>query len=88
MLARSTGACDGSMPAATEYVGSRWYRAPEILLGSTRYTHAADMWSVACIVAEVYTGKTLLLGNSTTNQARAHAQRAAACETRRDRQRR
>jgi len=35
---------DGSMPVLTEYVATRWYRAPEILLGSTKYTKAVDMW--------------------------------------------
>ena len=33
-------------PILTDYVATRWYRAPEILLGSTRYTKAVDMWSV------------------------------------------
>lgn len=30
-----------------------WYRAPEVLLGTTLYSPAVDMWSVACIFAEV-----------------------------------
>ena len=30
-----------------------WYRAPEVLLGCTHYTPAVDMWSVACIFAEM-----------------------------------
>ena len=33
-------------PVLTDYVATRWYRAPEILLGSTRYTKAVDMWAV------------------------------------------
>ena len=37
-------------PVLTEYVATRWYRAPEILLGSTKYTKAVDMWSVGCIL--------------------------------------
>ena len=32
----------------TDYVATRWYRAPEILLGSTRYTFGIDMWSSGC----------------------------------------
>lgn len=32
-------------PILTDYVATRWYRAPEILLGSTRYTFGVDMWS-------------------------------------------
>jgi serine/threonine protein kinase len=35
----------GRNPVLTDYVATRWYRAPEILLGSTRYTHGVDMWS-------------------------------------------
>ena len=30
-----------------------WYRAPEVLLGTTHYSPAVDMWSVACIFAEL-----------------------------------
>ena len=41
---------DGSPPVLTEYVATRWYRAPEILLGSTKYSKAVDMWSVGCIL--------------------------------------
>jgi serine/threonine protein kinase len=32
-------------PILTDYVATRWYRAPEILLGSTKYTFGVDMWS-------------------------------------------
>lgn len=37
---------DGCAPVLTEYVATRWYRAPEILLGSTKYTKAVDLWSL------------------------------------------
>ena len=40
------------------YVQSRYYRAPEILLGLP-YDHAVDMWSLGCILAELYTGSPL-----------------------------
>ena len=40
------------------YVQSRYYRAPEIVLGN-RYDHAVDMWSLGCIVFELITGKPL-----------------------------
>ncbi|GIX75009.1 hypothetical protein CEXT_295531, partial [Caerostris extrusa] len=33
-----------SDPTLTEYVATRWYRAPEILLGSKRYTKGVDIW--------------------------------------------
>jgi cell cycle related kinase len=37
----------------THQVGTRWYRAPELLYGSQRYTPAVDMWAVGCILAEM-----------------------------------
>lgn len=55
-------------PVLTEYVATRWYRAPEILLGSQHYTKAVDMWSIGCIVGEMVVGKAIFAGNSTLNQ--------------------
>eukprot|EP01087_Luapelamoeba_hula_P014433 TRINITY_DN421_c0_g1_i1.p1 TRINITY_DN421_c0_g1~~TRINITY_DN421_c0_g1_i1.p1 ORF type:complete len:522 (+),score=148.22 TRINITY_DN421_c0_g1_i1:175-1740(+) len=52
----------------TEYVATRWYRAPEILLGSTKYTKEVDMWAVGCITAELLGGKPIFPGSSTLNQ--------------------
>ena len=37
----------------TQYVATRWYRAPEIMLLPMAYTAAIDMWSVGCILAEM-----------------------------------
>ena len=51
-----------------DYVATRWYRAPEILLGSTKYTKAVDMWSVGCILGEMLCGKPIFPGTSTMNQ--------------------
>ncbi|XP_043923321.1 mitogen-activated protein kinase 15 [Protopterus annectens] len=59
---------DQETPALTEYVATRWYRAPEILLASTRYTKGVDMWSVGCILGEMLLGKPLFPGTSTINQ--------------------
>ncbi|KAM3133091.1 hypothetical protein pb186bvf_014808 [Paramecium bursaria] len=59
---------DGSPPVLTEYVATRWYRAPEILLGSTNYTKAVDMWSVGCILGELVVSKAIFPGTSTLNQ--------------------
>ena len=53
--------------ALTDYVATRWYRAPEILLGSTSYSRAVDMWALGCIIAEMFIGKPLLSGTSTVN---------------------
>lgn len=52
----------------TEYVATRWYRAPEILLGSHTYTTAVDMWSVGCMLGEIINGKSVFAGTSTINQ--------------------
>ncbi len=59
---------DGVFSDLTSYVSIRWYRAPEILLGSTQYSKAVDIWSVGCILAEMFLNKTLFPGNSTLNQ--------------------
>jgi len=45
------------------YIQSRFYRAPEIILGIP-YTSAIDMWSFGCILAELYTGFPLFPGES------------------------
>ncbi|XP_061175516.1 extracellular signal-regulated kinase 2-like isoform X2 [Saccostrea echinata] len=55
-------------PNLTEYVATRWYRAPEILLASHRYTKGVDMWSLGCILGEMLGGKPLFPGSSTLNQ--------------------
>ncbi|KAF6266005.1 mitogen-activated protein kinase 5 [Scenedesmus sp. NREL 46B-D3] len=55
-------------PILTDYVATRWYRAPEILLGSTRYTFGVDMWSSGCILGELLNGKPIFPGSSTMNQ--------------------
>ncbi|SBT45578.1 mitogen-activated protein kinase 1 [Plasmodium ovale wallikeri] len=59
---------ENKIPVLTDYVATRWYRAPEILLGSTNYTEGVDMWSLGCIMAELLTGKPIFRGNSTLNQ--------------------
>jgi len=47
----------------TPYLVSRFYRAPEIILGLS-YDYALDMWSVGCTIYELYTGKILFPGSS------------------------
>ena len=56
---------DGNM---TDYVATRWYRAPELLLGETQYTTSVDTWSVGCILAEILNRKPLLPTNNTKEQ--------------------
>ncbi|XP_066482582.1 mitogen-activated protein kinase 15 isoform X2 [Tiliqua scincoides] len=59
---------DQGNPMLTEYVATRWYRAPEILLASHSYTKGVDMWSIGCILGEMLLGKPLFPGTSTVNQ--------------------
>ncbi|OMJ95068.1 hypothetical protein SteCoe_1606 [Stentor coeruleus] len=49
------------------YIQSRFYRSPEVILGIP-YTNSIDMWSLGCVIAELYTGKALLPGDSEKNQ--------------------
>jgi len=57
-----------SKPVLTDYIATRWYRAPEILLGSTKYTKGVDMWAVGCILGELILERPLFPGTSTMNQ--------------------
>ena len=44
----------------TDYIATRWYRAPEVILSWRQYTSAIDVWSVGCILAELLRRKPLL----------------------------
>jgi mitogen-activated protein kinase 1/3 len=46
----------------TEYIATRWYRAPEVLLSWAKYSKAVDMWSVGCIFAELILRKPIFQG--------------------------
>lgn len=52
----------------TEYVCTRWYRAPEVLCSWTDYSLAIDIWSIGCILAEMLMRKALFPGVNTQNQ--------------------
>ncbi|GAA6027383.1 hypothetical protein JCM8097_007814 [Rhodosporidiobolus ruineniae] len=52
----------------TEYVATRWYRAPEIMLSFKQYTKAIDIWSVGCICAEMLSGRPLFPGRDYHHQ--------------------
>ncbi|KAL6781335.1 FAP352 [Auxenochlorella protothecoides x Auxenochlorella symbiontica] len=69
-LARSVAqlAAEEGNPVLTDYVATRWYRAPEILLSSMRYTYGVDMWACGCILGELLNGKPVFPGTSTMNQ--------------------
>lgn len=51
-----------------EYVVTRWYRAPELLFICPTYDTAVDVWSVGCILLELYLGAPLLQGSDYVNQ--------------------
>jgi len=53
-----------SRPPFTDYVSTRWYRAPEILLRSTNYNSPVDIFALGCIMAELYLMKPLFNGSS------------------------
>uniref|UniRef100_A0A1J3FD81 Mitogen-activated protein kinase n=2 Tax=Noccaea caerulescens TaxID=107243 RepID=A0A1J3FD81_NOCCA len=54
----------------TEYVVTRWYRAPELLLNCSEYTAAIDIWSVGCILGETMTREPLFPGKDYVHQLR------------------
>ncbi|XP_016090084.1 serine/threonine-protein kinase MAK isoform X3 [Sinocyclocheilus grahami] len=57
-----------SRPPYTDYVSTRWYRAPEVLLRSPVYSSPLDIWAVGCIMAELYTLRPLFPGNSEVDE--------------------
>ncbi|GAY38230.1 hypothetical protein CUMW_035110 [Citrus unshiu] len=63
-LARTTSETD----FMTEYVVTRWYRAPELLLNCSEYTAAIDIWSVGCIFMEIMQRDTLFPGKDYVQQ--------------------
>jgi len=65
-LARTTSETD----FMTEYVVTRWYRAPELLLNCSEYTAAIDIWSVGCIFMEILKREPLFPGKDYVQQLR------------------
>ena len=54
----------------TQYIVTRWYRAPEILLGCDMYTGAVDMWGLGCILGEMLQQRPLFPGSDYISQVR------------------
>lgn len=52
----------------TPQVGTQWYRAPELLLGSRHHTPGIDMWSAGCLIAELIKGEPLFPGRGDIDQ--------------------
>ncbi|EGF98645.1 uncharacterized protein MELLADRAFT_73553 [Melampsora larici-populina 98AG31] len=67
-LARSVRTAEQETGFMTEYVATRWYRAPEIMLTFKQYTKAIDVWSVGCILAEMLSGRPLFPGRDYHHQ--------------------
>ena len=57
-----------SRPPYTDYVSTRWYRAPEVLLRSTSYSSPIDLFAIGAIMAELYTFRPLFPGSSEPDQ--------------------
>lgn len=73
-FARSMASGGSGAPATaapsdlTEYVATRWYRAPELLLGDTKYTKSVDIWAIGCIMGELTEGQPVFPGESEIDQ--------------------
>lgn len=67
-LASSDQSRENMVGFMTEYVATRWYRAPEIMLSFQEYTTAMDIWSCGCILAEMIMGKPLFPGKDYHHQ--------------------
>uniref|UniRef100_A0A2D4MH72 mitogen-activated protein kinase n=1 Tax=Micrurus spixii TaxID=129469 RepID=A0A2D4MH72_9SAUR len=59
-----TGPCD----YYTDYVATRWYRSPELLVGDTQYGPPVDVWAIGCVFAELLSGIPLWPGKSDVDQ--------------------
>lgn len=54
--------------ASTSYICSRWWRAPELILGATKYSTSIDWWSCGCVIAEMMCGEPIFTGTSSWGQ--------------------
>lgn len=50
------------------YICSRYYRAPELIFGAVSYTNQVDVWSAACVIAEMVINKPIFEGENSTDQ--------------------
>jgi len=58
----------GQGEAYTDYVATRWYRAPELLVGDPAYGKEVDLWAIGCLYAEMLSGDPLFPGDSDIDQ--------------------
>jgi len=61
---------DKTLPL-TEYVSTRWYRAPEIALSSKSYNQSVDVFAIGCLMAEMYLGRPIFPGRTEADQITA-----------------
>eukprot|EP00928_Gymnodinium_smaydae_P072038 TRINITY_DN55478_c0_g1_i1.p1 TRINITY_DN55478_c0_g1~~TRINITY_DN55478_c0_g1_i1.p1 ORF type:complete len:457 (-),score=40.10 TRINITY_DN55478_c0_g1_i1:441-1811(-) len=59
---------NGENGSLTEYVTTRWYRAPEVILSNGRYTFALDIWSLGCTLAELFGRRAIFPGKTYLDQ--------------------
>ena len=52
----------------TDYVATRWYRSPELLVGDTQYGPPVDVWAIGCVFAELLSRVPLWPGKSDVDQ--------------------
>jgi len=55
-------------PLLVAYICSRYYRAPELIFGATNYTSSVDLWSIGCVLAEMFRGRPLFPGENGVDQ--------------------
>merc|ERR1719329_681071 len=67
-LARGLSGGDDADSSLTDYVVTRWYRAPEVVLLASEYTKSIDVWSVGCILCELIGRKPIFTGKDHLDQ--------------------
>ena len=67
-MCRSLAMPEGPSPTLTDYTSTRWYRAPEVLLGSVHYGKGVDMWACGTVLAELFLHRPLFPGKTTMHQ--------------------
>merc|ERR1719502_982695 len=67
-LARVLSPTEDDSLSQTDYVVTRWYRAPEVVLLASEYTKSIDVWSVGCILCELMGRKPIFTGKDHLDQ--------------------
>jgi len=52
----------------TDYITTRWYRAPEVMISWQDYSTGVDVWAVGCIFGEMMLGKPIFVGTDELHQ--------------------